>query len=519
MEILFNEYKNIAIALSVVIAGIVIAVLLLFILLKKYKLNVFCLQSNVDKIMLEIKELEDRKRVLDETIYNAIKDEEKVRLSIEGKKSCLTSLKSEIRDKESEFKRKKSAHENKIAELTKTVEYLDAKTKHLQSLESNAKEIDKKIQMWNKIKYDLEEDSKKLHEIQSKIDLYSQIDEFTERGLFDKPEYIYETEERYAIEIENIRNKQKEFIKNGRVVIGPNKEYDIRLSFIGKVLGSQKDLIIKTFNIECDFLIGKVNPSNFQRTLKRIQSIADSLEKRMADLRYGINNEYVYLKMQECKLQYESELLKKQQREEQRAIREQIREEQKAKREYERELLAAEKDERKYVDMLEHAKQAIKSASGEALQKAELRIKQLEEQLAAAIARAERAKSMAEQTRYGHVYVISNIGSFGDGVYKIGLTRRLDPMERVRELGDASVPFSFDVHAMIASDDAPALEHALHCAFDDRRVNAVNTRKEFFKVPIEEIQKKVNEITNGKALFVMTKRAEEYYQTKRLKEH
>ena len=519
MEILFSEYKNIVILLSAFVVGIILSSSFFYILLKKHKINIFCLQSTLNKISSDIKELEAKKRSLDESVYNAIKDEEKIRLSISEKKSCLTSLKSEISEKESSFRKEECEYKNKIEKLTETVEYLDAKTKHLQSLENNAKEIDKKIQMWDKIKYDLDEDSKRLHEIQSKIDLYSQVDEFTDKGLFDKPEYIYETEERYAIEIENIRNKQKELIKNESVITGPNKEYDIRLSFIGKLLNCQKDLIIKTFNIECDFLIGKVNPSNFHRTLKRIQAIADSLEKRMADLQYGINSEYVYLKMQECKLQYESELLKKEQREEQKAIREQIREEQKAKREYERELLAAERDERKYIDMIENAKQAIKSASGEALQKAELRIKQLEEQLAAAIERAERAKSMAEQTRYGHVYVISNIGSFGDGIYKIGLTRRLDPMERVRELGDASVPFAFDVHAMIASDDAPALEHALHCAFDDRRVNAVNTRKEFFKVPIEEIQNKVNEITNGKAVFVLTKKAEEYYQTKRLRDN
>ena len=102
--------------------------------------------------------------------------------------------------------------------------------------------------------------------------------------------------------------------------------------------------------------------------------------------------------------------------------------------------------------------------------------------------RHERALSMAQQTRAGYVYVISNIGSFGEGVYKIGMTRRIEPMERVVELGDASVPFPFDVHAMIWSEDAPTLEAELHRTFDDRKVNAINGRKEFFRVTLDEVR-------------------------------
>ena len=145
-----------------------------------------------------------------------------------------------------------------------------------------------------------------------------------------------------------------------------------------------------------------------------------------------------------------------------------------------------------------------------------MRIQQLEEELAEARAKAQRAISMAQQTKKGYVYVISNIGSFGENVYKIGLTRRLDPRERVRELGDASVPFSFDIHALIASENAPALETALHKAFDRQRVNAVNLRKEFFRVSLDDIRKKAEELTGRKSDFVMTILAEEYYQTKRM---
>ena len=117
----------------------------------------------------------------------------------------------------------------------------------------------------------------------------------------------------------------------------------------------------------------------------------------------------------------------------------------------------------------------------------------------------------------GGIYIISNIGSFGENVYKIGLTRRLDPLDRVKELGDASVPFSFDVHALFYWDDAPALEAALHRKFAHQRVNAVNHRKEFFSVDLDKIKEAVEEITKGQTEFKLTAVAEEYYETLRMR--
>src|SRR5690606_37895379 len=157
-------------------------------------------------------------------------------------------------------------------------------------------------------------------------------------------------------------------------------------------------------------------------------------------------------------------------------------------------LAAAEKEEKLYRDLLEKARKELDQSTAEERAFAEAKIAGLEQQLAEAEAKEQRAKSLAEQTRRGHVYVISNIGSFGDHVYKIGMTRRLDPMDRVKELGDASVPFSFDVHAIIFTDDAPAMEAELHRKFSHQRVNAVNLRKEFFRVELEKIRDAVEEI-------------------------
>lgn len=120
---------------------------------------------------------------------------------------------------------------------------------------------------------------------------------------------------------------------------------------------------------------------------------------------------------------------------------------------------------------------------------------------------------MAQQTRSGHVYIISNIGSFGENIYKIGMTRRLEPKDRVTELGDASVPFSFDIHAMIYSTDAPTLEKTLHKKFVNNQVNKINPRKEFFDVTLTDIRKTIEEM-EIEAHWTITAEAKEYYESK-----
>ncbi len=155
----------------------------------------------------------------------------------------------------------------------------------------------------------------------------------------------------------------------------------------------------------------------------------------------------------------------------------------------------------------------VEIATGDAHTKLLDKIHNLENELREALSRKERAISMAQQTKRGHVYVISNIGLFGENVYKIGMTRRLEPEDRVKELGDASVPFSFDIHAMIFSEDAPKLEAALHNQFESHKVNMVNPRKEFFNVTLDEI-KDVVKNNHIDATFIDIPESEEYRETR-----
>lgn len=169
--------------------------------------------------------------------------------------------------------------------------------------------------------------------------------------------------------------------------------------------------------------------------------------------------------------------------------KEKVREEREAQREYERAIKKALKDEEKAQEALEKKRRELaEEQTQEKIIKLQEQIQGLEKALADARELRERAMSMAQQTKIGYVYVISNIGSFGKDVYKIGMTRRLDPMERILELSNASVPFPFDVHTFIYSEDAPALEADLHRIFDSKKVNTINYRKEYFHVTLDEIK-------------------------------
>ncbi len=162
---------------------------------------------------------------------------------------------------------------------------------------------------------------------------------------------------------------------------------------------------------------------------------------------------------------------------------------------------------------LEKARKELAAANEDQRLQYETQLAELEDKLKEAESRGVRALSMAQQTRRGHVYVISNIGSFGEQVFKIGMTRRLEPLDRVKELGDASVPFEFDVHAMIYSEDAPALEKQLHREFELQSVNRINPRKEFFKLPLKQIREAVEDFGLKEVHWTMKAHAAEYFET------
>jgi chromosome segregation ATPase len=218
-------------------------------------------------------------------------------------------------------------------------------------------------------------------------------------------------------------------------------------------------LMLRSFNNESDAAVLKVSWNNVQKMRERIMKAYEALNKLGEPNKIAISSDYMELKIKEIELAYEYQEKLQAEKEEQRRIREQMREEEKVRREIEKTLQETMREQEVYNSALEKARQEMESAQGEKLEALKSQIDLLQEKLAEAEEKNLRAQSMAEKTKSGHVYVISNIGSFGKDVFKIGLTRRLEPEERVKELGDASVPFSFDIHAMIYSENAPELEN------------------------------------------------------------
>ena len=233
------------------------------------------------------------------------------------------------------------------------------------------------------------------------------------------------------------------------------------------------------------------------------QQIAPTIKKFIGEI------EYLYIEA--VKIEYEFYVQRERIKEEQRAIREQMRQEAEERKALEQERKRMEKESLKYQNEIEKIREQLKDAAEEQMRILNERISELQNQLSQVEEKKEQIVAL-ENGKAGHVYIISNIGSFGEDVYKIGMTRRQDPMDRVRELGDASVPFPFDVHGMIFSDDAVALEHDLHVLFNDRRVNKVNLRKEFFNVSLDEIESVVDERCPS-AEFRRTALAEQYRQS------
>lgn len=341
--------------------------------------------------------------------------------------------------------------------------------------------------------------------LKKESDIFRDTLEMSEYGIYE-PHFDFDTSEQYKNEMFGVRERQKQMIRAERAVTGGEGiSWNGSLSQGQAMVKREKKLMLRAFNGECDSFVADVEWNNVVRMEERIEKSFDAVNKIYEKQGISISYAYKSLKLKELHLAYEYKRKKYEEKEEQRAIREQMREEEKAQREIEAALMKAQKEEETCQRALDKARTEVQTAQGAAQSKLEAKIAELEARVAEAEANRERALSMAQQTRRGHVYVISNIGSFGEDVYKIGMTRRLDPMDRVKELGDASVPFPFDVHAMIFCEDAPALENTLHKKFDRMRLNLVNQRKEFFKVTLDEIEEAAHE--NG-ATIEFTKIAE-----------
>jgi phage protein D len=330
---------------------------------------------------------------------------------------------------------------------------------------------------------------------------------------FYRSRYNFNSSEGYQDRLESIRDKQKVMLSmKAACTCSTEWTVDGSKSEGRRMTDKQIRLMLRAFNGECDAAVGKVRYNNVVSLENRIRKSFEQINKLGESGRVSISSEFCDLKFEELRLSHEYQEKKEDEREEQRLVREQMREEQKVQQEVDKTLKTAKREERLKKEALDKAREELAHTTGRETEKLAALVARLENELHEALDRKAKAIARAQLTKSGHVYILSNIGAFGDEVYKIGMSRRLEPLERVNELGGAAVPFPFDVHAMIYSENAPELECALHRHFANRRVNLVNLRREFFRVSLDEIRAAVAEHF-GQVTFLLTPEAAQYRQT------
>ena len=377
--------------------------------------------------------------------------------------------------------------------------------------EEKVKEIDIKLKgkenQLASLDYALKERRKRLILVDDEL-------EMQEVGLYE-PKYVFVTAVLYKEKLDEIRKKQKDFIKNKRAAVCETEWTVNNSKQQGKAMTNANiKQILRNFNLDCEMAISKVKLSNRENSVKRIKKAFETLNKLNERNAIKITPQYLDLKLQELDVAMEYELKKQEEKELLREAREREREEKKIQRQ----LDAEEKkiNERKKsleTDLNKIGADLRESKSDEEKEKLKLRIKELELALAKSNDDIEQIADKRKRTGAGYVYILSNIGSFGENVYKIGVTRRDEPQDRVRELSNASVPFKFDTHVFIFSKEAFELEKELHNRFDHKRVNKINSRKEFFNITCDEVKKIVEENKEFVHSFNDKPEAQEYYDT------
>lgn len=312
-------------------------------------------------------------------------------------------------------------------------------------------------------------------------------------------------------ELKNILSKYKleesELVKNNTAI---NTLFDSDKKFIN----NQIRQILRSFNAECDLAISNVTLKNIDTMRNKILRSYETLNKIYKSDGVQITKEFLENKLQQLITAHSYQEKLEDERVQKKLIQEQLKEEEKVRREIEREKAKIEKDETQFKNEISKLMKYLQKTDNEVEKTLYIdKIKECEEKLSDLATVKSDVLNREKNTRAGFVYIISNIGSFGENIFKIGMTRRLEPMDRIKELSSASVPFEFDVHALIFSDDAPSLESILHNIFREYEVNKVNHRKEFFSIPLEKIEKVVTEHHNVTVQWTYDAAAEEYRES------
>lgn len=489
-------------------------------------------------------------------IRSSAKIIEKMDQEIEKKRILLTDLTSSMYGKEnrtekqleaisSELRQCKISNAELCAEVEKVKKELEEEKTKASSLEINLDDVTCELNRFRKLygendsylrhieqqiafgeerikeqRKQMEQNRQTIKEENEKITSLSE-EVMLESYMLFKPQINCKKASEYEVKILKNHLDQGKMVKNEEAI-----KYEKTITINGsESKGNQwrrsaMKQMISSFNIICDNSIANVKFNTYETAKKRIQKAFENINKSYEVFFMSISDEYLRLKVEQLILVHEKTMKEKEEKEEKREIAALKKEEAAEARRLEERRNRIEKEIEKYSNQIKRLQSQLGLPMTEAYReeiseqiKAKNKVKEdLENDLNS-------IRMLEQNFKAGHVYIISNIGAFGKDVYKIGMTRRLEPEERVEELGNASVPFKFDIHAMIFSDDAPKLESALHKKFEKNRINLVNGRKEFYKVPLEEIEEEVRKNHDKVVEFTYTPFAEQYRESERIREN
>lgn len=354
-------------------------------------------------------------------------------------------------------------------------------------------------------------------ELQGRILVLDEVLLLESFALYE-PKFRLNASHEYKTRLDGIRRRQKAMIKEGEAAFW-NADWQVNGSKAEgrKLVNDMIKLVVRSFNNECDYCVDNVKFNNVETGEKRIRRSFEACNRLGQIMTVRLSEHYLNLKLDELHLAHEFQLKKQEEKEEARRKREELREQQKFDQEIRtaRERIA--KDRQHFLAALRDLHTRLKKVETEE-ERALLMVKISEVSASKeSLDSEEKLIDYREQNaKAGYVYVVSNVGAFGDGVYKIGMTRRLDPMERIEELSGASVPFWFDVHAMVFSDNARELEAKLHLCFAAGRLNKVNGRKEFFRADISEIEQVIRMNYDALVEVIHEAPAEQYRESLRM---
>ena len=424
-----------------------------------------------------------------------------------------TQYKNELEALQKEYDMLKSVTTPEMQDALRIKQEISTLQDQKKSVEANIADLNatvaQKISLINTLDGTIREKNQKIIWMDDEI----LVQEF---GLY-QPTFDFASSLDYKEELAKVRALQKDMIKKGQAVTGnTNWQVDGNASKGKKMVSDTQKLLLRAFNSECDDLVSKVRYTNFDASLTRISKSAETISKLGAIMGISVTQQYLSAKIKEIRLAFEYQLKKQQEKEDLKAARAEQREQARAQKELEEQRKKIEKEQTHYQTVFQKLEAQLLAHPDDPdlldkKAKMEQQLSDIEKSLTDIDYRQANMKA-------GYVYVISNIGAFGENVYKIGMTRRLEPQDRIDELGDASVPFNFDVHAMIFSDDAPALEAALHRAFEDKKLNMINHRREFFRVTLDEIKDVIRKNFDKTVEFVDVPIAEQYRMSMKMRE-